>query len=98
MWMGEEVYDKGFREEVKARIAGKVDMQLGKNGLTEAFIEEVKRRLEKHGVVKIRVLKSYRRIHHRDISELAEEIAGLSGGRIYDVRGFTITLIKARSQ
>jgi len=96
--MGEEVYDKGFREEVKARIAGKVDMQLGKNGLTEAFIEEVKRRLEKHGVVKIRVLKSYRRIHLRDISELAEEIAGLSGGRIYDVRGFTITLIKARSQ
>jgi len=30
MRMGEEVYDKDFKEEVKARIAGKVDMQLVK--------------------------------------------------------------------
>jgi len=52
--------------------------------LTKAFIEDVKRRLEKHGVVKIRVLKSYRRMHICDINELAEETVSLNGGRIYD--------------
>lgn len=94
MWMGEEIHDKGLREKIKLRVAGKVDVQLGKNGVTQGFIEEVRLRLRKHGVVKIRVLKSYRRSEGFDIHRLAEEIAGLTGGKIYEVRGFTITLIR----
>ncbi|ADV65423.1 YhbY family RNA-binding protein [Desulfurococcus mucosus] len=93
MRVDEEVHDKGIRERIKARIAGKTDLQLGKNGLTQGFIDEVKLRLEKHGVVKIRVLKSFRSNYTGDLEELAERIAGLSGGRVYEVRGFTITLV-----
>lgn len=83
-------------DEVKKRVAGKVDMQLGKGGISEEFINEVRNRLEKHGVVKIRVLKSYRRAHERDIEDIAREVAERSGGRIYEIRGFTFILVRER--
>jgi len=91
-----EIYDKDLKEKIKERITGKVDVQLGKNGLTDAFINEVKTRLEKHGVVKIRVLKSFRKTYSDDIDAIAREIAERTNSRVYEVRGFTIMLIKEK--
>jgi len=91
-----EIYDKDLKEKIKERVAGKVDVQLGKNGLTDAFINEVKTRLEKHGVVKIRVLKSFRKTYSDDIDAIAREIAERTNSRVYEVRGFTIMLIKEK--
>lgn len=81
-------------DELKKRVAGKVDVQLGKGGISGDFVDEVRNRLEKHGVVKVRVLKSYRRAHEEGIEEIAREVAERSGGRVYEIRGFTFILVK----
>jgi len=73
---------------------GKIDVQLGKSGITETFIREVESRLKKQGVVKIRVLKSFRRMFNVDIERVAVEIAEKTSSRVYEVRGFTFILIK----
>ncbi|MCC6034971.1 MAG: YhbY family RNA-binding protein [Desulfurococcaceae archaeon] len=69
-------------------------MQLGKSGITEAFLKEVEFRLKKQKVVKIRVLKSFRRVFNTSIEKIAEEVAEKTNSRVYEVRGFTFTLIK----
>jgi len=96
MWMGEKISNKNLKEKIKERVAGKVDVQLGKSGVTEEFISEVKNRLKKQGVVKIRVLKSLRKTCDIDIEKLAREIAEKTESRIYEVRGFTFILIKEK--
>jgi len=95
MWMEKKVYDKSLEEEIRKRIAGKVDVQLGKKGITENFIREVKTRLEKHGVVKIRILKSYRHVSGMDRAEIARVVAERVGAKLVEVRGYTFILARA---
>ncbi|MEM2025354.1 MAG: YhbY family RNA-binding protein [Desulfurococcaceae archaeon] len=94
--MDEKVHDKGFKERVRKRVAGKVDMQLGKSGITAGFLRELEARLKRGGVVKVKVLKSFRRATWESIDRIAEELAGRTSSRIYEIRGFTITLIKEK--
>jgi len=96
MRVEEKIHDKNIEEEIRKRRAGKVDVQLGKNGITEGFIREVKNRLEKHGVVKIRILKSFRRISGMDRRDIARIVAEKTGARLLEVRGYTFTLVKAK--
>lgn len=96
MRMAKKVSSEQTAEKVKERLRGKVDLQLGKRGLTDGFINEVKNRLEKNQVVKIRVLRSYRKTYSSDIEEIAKQIADETGAKIYEVRGFTIILIKEK--
>jgi len=95
MRVDKKISSKNLRERVKERLAGKVDVQLGKNGITEEFIREVKNRLEKHGVVKVRVLKSIRKTLGVEVEKLAEDIAEKTQSRLYEVRGFTFILIRS---
>lgn len=71
-------------------------IQLGKQGLTENFIETLKDNFKKHENVKISVLKSGR--HNKEnVKEYSEEILKKLG-KNYTVRiiGFTIILKKWR--
>lgn len=99
VWMEEEVYDKNkIKSLIKERRRGKVDIQLGKSGLTEGFINEVKRRLKKQGVVKIRILKSYLKSGENDRRSIAGKVAELTGARLIEVRGNTFILaLKGKS-
>ncbi len=99
VWMEEEVYDKNkIKSLIKERRRGKVDIQLGKSGLTEGFINEVKRRLKKQGVVKIRILKSYLKSGENDRRSIARKVAELAGARLIEVRGNTFILaLKGKS-
>ncbi len=73
-------------------------MQLGKSGLTEGFINEVKKRLKKQGVVKIRILKSYLKSGENDRRNIARKVAELTGARLIEVRGNTFILaLKGKS-
>lgn len=94
--LDKKVYDKDTEKKIKERIAGKVDMQLGKNGITQGFLSELKNRLEKHGVVKVRVLKSYRRTSEVSIEDVAKQLASSTNSRIYEIRGFTIILVREK--
>ncbi len=98
MWVEEEVHDKNLKEEIKKRVAGKTDLQLGKKGITDAFIREVKNRLEKQGVVKIKILKSFRKTTELDRREIARLVAAKTGAKLVEVRGYTFILMKRRDK
>lgn len=72
------------------------EIQIGKNGITENFIESLKNNFKTHTSVRISVLKSAG--HEKEkIREMAEEILG-ELGRNYNARiiGFTIVIKKWR--
>lgn len=93
MRVEKKVYDKN-KEDVKRKIHGRADVQLGKKGLTNGFINEVKHRLEKHRIVKIRVLKSFLKTSDLGRTEVAEKVAEKCGGAVVDVRGNTFIMVK----
>jgi len=73
-------------------------MQLGKNGLSQNFLDEIKTRFEKKGVenIKISVLKNARGSKD-DVKKYAEEILEFLGDKFtYKVVGFSIFLKKWR--
>jgi RNA-binding protein len=98
MWMEEKIHDQDYKEEIRKRVAGKTDLQLGKKGITENFIREVKNRLEKQGVVKIKILRSFRRSAELDRRDIARIVAEKTGARLVEVRGYTFILAKPRTR
>ena len=74
-------------------------MQLGKNGLTNEFIDNIKKRFENKKInnIKISVLKSARQNGKSDVKKYAEKISSFLGRKFtYRVLGFSIFLKKWR--
>jgi len=74
------------------------EIQLGKKGLTDEFILDIEKRLEKHrnASLKINVLKSAREVRE-DVKKYAEEIKARLGDKFtYKILGFSIFLRKWR--
>jgi RNA-binding protein YhbY len=73
-----------------------IEMQLGKNGITENFVQTLKRYFENHEQVKISVLKSIRE-NRGDMKKHSEEILDKLG-KNYTAKliGFKIVLKKWR--
>jgi len=67
-------------------------VRIGKKGITEGLIEEIKRNLEKHKIVKVKILKSYRETIEKSRQELADTIAKLVNAKVVEIRGYTLTL------
>jgi len=79
-------------------MTSQLEMQLGKKGLTDEFLEEIKKRFEKPGIknIKISVLKSARD-SKLDVKVYAEKIKEFLGDNYsYRVLGFSIFLKKWR--
>lgn len=70
-------------------------IQIGKSGLTESIIKEIKRQLTQKNMIKIKMLKSA--IEDKDKKVIAEEIAKKTHSEIIDQIGFTITIKKISS-
>ncbi len=66
-------------------------VRIGKNGLTESVVEEIRAQLKKRKVIKIKFLKNTDR---SDMKDKAEELAEMVGAEVVDVRGFTVVLMK----
>ncbi len=94
MRLEKKVHDKDVKKEIKIRRAGKIDVQLGKKGITQGFINEVKNRLENNGVVKIRILRSFLKSSGISRREIARRVAELVGAKLLEVRGNTFILVK----
>jgi RNA-binding protein YhbY len=74
----------------------KIEMQLGKNGLTHEYLEDVRKRFENYTDMKITVLPSIRK-SKADVEKFAEEIKKYLGEKFtYRVLGFSIFLKKWR--
>lgn len=76
----------GKSHELKAEIL------LGKKGLTEDAVKEIERRLEKHGLVKIKLLQSF----EGETKETAEEIVQKTNAELVQAIGGTIVLFKEK--
>jgi len=71
-------------------------LQIGKNGLTEAFIEQVRKIFEKENVVKISILKSACR-DKKDAEKMARDLVGKLGNKFnYKLVGYVMSVIKFR--
>jgi RNA-binding protein len=81
-------------EIIKELRSGSATLILGKNGVTEEFIEEVKRQLKRKKVIKIRALKSV--LVEQSVEELASEIAAKANSQLLETRGYTMLLARKR--
>jgi RNA-binding protein len=67
-------------------------VQLGKAGITDSFIEEVKDQVKKKKTVKVKILRSAK--GEKDRKEIAAEVAKRCNAILADVRGNTFVLTK----
>lgn len=82
-----------FDEKNLKKVANdlKPQFNLGKNGLTDTFIETIDKFLEAHGIVKIKVLGAEDR---EGVKKIAEELAEALTADIIDKKGFTFVLYR----
>jgi RNA-binding protein len=69
-------------------------VNIGKKGLTESLINEINFQLEKHGTVKVKMLRSFRDSQPDDRKSLAGEIEKSINGRLVSLRGMVLTFMK----
>jgi len=69
-----------------------VIVRIGKKGITEGVIAEIDNVLEKHGMVKVKLLKNFRETYETDRNDVAIMLSEKLNACIEDVRGFTIVL------
>lgn len=80
-------------------MASQLELQLGKKGLTNEFLEELKKRFENNKIknIKISVLKSVRENGKKDVKKYADEVKDYLGDKFTcRVIGFGIFLKKWR--
>ena len=71
----------------------KPTVHIGKEGLTEGIVEEVRTQVKRSKLVKVRLLPNA----DLEKEDTATELAERSGSVLVDVRGFTILLCDPRS-
>ncbi len=69
-------------------------VNVGKNGLTQSLINEINFQLEKHGKVKVKMLRSFRNSSKLDRKELAKLIGKNINGRLVSLKGMVLTFAK----
>jgi len=76
-------------------VEGAVTVRVGKKGLTEEVLEEVRAVLEARGVAKVKLLRNFREefgVDREARRRLASILGERLGAEVVDVRGYTITL------
>ncbi|MEM2143892.1 MAG: YhbY family RNA-binding protein [Candidatus Jordarchaeaceae archaeon] len=86
--------NKEYNEITKKLRSEPATLILGKKGLTEEFIGEVKRQLKRRKVIKIKTLKSV--LAEKSMNEIASEIAMKANSRILETRGHTMLLARKK--
>lgn len=68
----------------------KVTAFIGKQGISESVISEIKEQLKNQKVIKVKILRSAKEEMNR--REIAENVAKSVGGKIVELRGNTFVL------
>ncbi|MEM0504260.1 MAG: YhbY family RNA-binding protein [Sulfolobales archaeon] len=82
------------KKKIVNTVLGRPQICLGKAGINENVLNDIKRYLKKEGVVKIRVMKSYKMSRGADVEAIAYEVARAVNGEVVDVRGSTFVIVK----
>ena len=69
-------------------------LQIGKNGITESFIEELNKQLKKRKIVKIKLLRSF--LEDNDRTEVALKLSNETKAAIVSLTGFALVLRKSQ--
>ena len=91
-WKAKEMTGKTERNLTSVQ-QGQIDIHIGKNGLTTRIIEEIKIRLEKHKIIKIKILPKMTR---EEVKQIAEQVATRTNSLIRETRGRTIILERTK--
>jgi len=75
-----------------------VVVNIGKRGLTEGVLREIENVLRARGVVKVKLLRSFRESMGLSREEVAEILAKARSAEVVGVRGFVIALRKERER
>lgn len=67
-------------------------IRIGKSGITEGVVKEIKKQIEKKGAVKIKCLRSF--VSGKDKKEIANELAEKTKSRVVHQIGFVVVLSK----
>lgn len=67
-------------------------VRIGKNGLTEGTVNEIKRQLKKKRLIKIKLLKSF--IQEKNKKDLIKTISSITNSEVIESVGFILTLHK----
>jgi RNA-binding protein len=67
-------------------------LNIGKNGITDALIEELNKQIKANRLVKVRVLKSAE--EGKDIKTIANEIAEATKSTLIEVKGRAVVLYR----
>lgn len=85
--------DKEKLHELKAEASQlKPIMNIGKNGITDTVVEEIRKHLKTNHLIKIKMLKSSR--EEKETTTIAEELAQATASDIIEIRGNNVVLYK----
>jgi RNA-binding protein len=65
-------------------------IRIGKNGLTESTIKEIKKQLNKKNLIKVKLLRAF--ISDKNKKDIAKEIAQKTNSQLIDLVGFVVVL------
>ncbi len=68
-------------------------INVGKQGVTDSLVDEIRTQLTKHGRIKVRILRSART---RERGIIAEEVSRKTDSLLEEFRGYTFLLTKKR--
>ncbi|MEM2971024.1 MAG: YhbY family RNA-binding protein [Candidatus Bathyarchaeia archaeon] len=85
----------GMKRRIKRRLCGeKPTIWVGKSGVSQELMNEVKKQLDKNEMVKVKILKSA--LEGSKAREVASKIAEQTEAFLVEVRGHTFMLYKRR--
>jgi len=67
-------------------------IRLGKNGITDSIIDEIKKRLKKESLIKVKMLNNFSEKQNK--KQAAVELAEKTGSVLVDQVGFVVVLLK----
>jgi RNA-binding protein len=84
--------DKHIKEMRQESKTLSPNINIGKNGLTDQVIQNIREELSRRKLVKLKILQSY--LSDKDKNEVFDDIAEKTGAKIVHKIGFTITLTR----
>ncbi len=86
---------KGIKKEKVNEIkAASAQIIIGKNGLTQEILENIKKKLKKDKILKVKLLKTAPEFAEMDRKEFAAAIAQNTNANLLEVRGYSVILEK----